>query len=506
MPRCTPLVLAFLAFAAAGAVRGDDRPSLRDLQALEETLQDAIKEAEPSVACVLVSRGEVYRRLFRDGSAGDTPGQLGGFSLELRHPEVQRMLFQAMNGVNGREMAVDTLKRKYDLGYPNHVPESYGSGVVVDPAGLVLTNFHVVRGATKIYVRLPGGKGSYADVHAADPRSDLAVLRLLDDRLAPLKALKLGDGGRVRKGKMVLSLANPFAAGSRDGSTSASWGIISNVRRRSPGKPVREDEAGLNYYGTLLQTDARLNLGCSGGALIDLKGEMIGLTTSLAALGGTEAAGGFAVPLDADVRRIVEILKKGEEVEYGFLGIQLQFEAEQGGGVFIGGVSPNSPAQHAGLRAGESIVAVNDRPTPTVDDLLLAIGISLAGREVSLQVRSPARPVRTATTVLAKRSYDTAGVIASKRPPFAHGLRVDYTSVLARAGAATIPTGVYVREVQPGSDADTARLHNAVITHVNGREVNTPAEFYQEADRPGPVEVTLAGVDDKGNPRKVKLN
>ena len=122
-----------------------------------------------------------------------------------------------------------------DLSGPNVVPESYGSGVVVDADnGLVLTMAHVVHNATKIYVRLSGGRGSWADVHAADPRSDLAVLKLIDPPTG-LRALKCGDGSRLRKGQFVIGLANPFAAGFRDGSPSASWGIISNLHRRASG-------------------------------------------------------------------------------------------------------------------------------------------------------------------------------------------------------------------------------------------------------------------------------
>src|SRR4029077_15656670 len=101
-----------------------------------------------------------------------------------------------------------------DLSHPDHQPEAYGSGVVLDDSGLILTNAHVIRGATKIYVRLPGNRGSYADIHASDPRSDLAVLKLID-KVADLKPLKFGDGGKLRKGQFVVSVANPFAAGFR---------------------------------------------------------------------------------------------------------------------------------------------------------------------------------------------------------------------------------------------------------------------------------------------------
>ena len=300
-----------------------DRPRLADVLALEEVMQEAIRKAEPSIACILVTRS-------------DEPHQV-----QLANPDV--------------------------------VPESYGSGVVIDEKGLILTNRHVVTGATKIFVRLPGNKASYAEIHADDPRSDLAVIRLLDARVLPVPAIKLGDGGNVRKGQLVLALANPFAAGFRDGSPSASWGIISNIRRRAPGGN-REDERDrtLHHYGTLLQTDARLNLGCSGGALIDLKGELIGLTTSLAAIAGGETPGGFAVPMDAGMRRIIEVLRRGEEVEYGFLGVVFQRGPEDGrgrGGVLIKSVLPGSPAQHAGLRDGDTLLRVNGVEVNDADDL-----------------------------------------------------------------------------------------------------------------------------------------
>src|SRR5262249_42894439 len=160
-------------------------------------------------------------------------------------------------------------------------------------------------------------------------RSDLAVLKL-QERLPDLKPIKLGDGGAARKGQFILSLANPFAAGFRDGSPSASWGILSNVRRRMPGglTEVERNRLQLQQFGNLFQLDARLNLGCSGGAVLNLDGELIGLSTAQAALSGVETPGGFALPLDAGVRRILEVLKRGEEVEYGFLGVEFDTDRQ----------------------------------------------------------------------------------------------------------------------------------------------------------------------------------
>src|SRR5579884_3242603 len=240
-----------------------------EVTALEQAVQQAIARAEPSVACVLVSRSTAYYQ-YEEPPSFEEPGKLGRFP--------------PAPSDRTRPLPTPEQAAALALHNPDHVPESYGSGVVVDE-NLVLTSAHVVRNATKIYVRLPGGRGSYANIHAADPRSDLAVLRLLD-RVGDLKAMALGDGGAVRKGQFVVLLANPFAAGFRDGSPSASWGLIANVRRRG-GITVDERErnrAPLAAYATLLQTDARIEVGCSGGALLNLKGEMIGLTTALPAV------------------------------------------------------------------------------------------------------------------------------------------------------------------------------------------------------------------------------
>lgn len=484
------LVLNILAatLVLAGLVRGADGPGLKDALALEEAFQDAIQSAEPSIACVLISRSEEYRRWLRSDAA-DIPGKLGSFSPGMSDES-----------------------KKLDLANPDNVPESYGSGVVVDEKGLILTNYHVVREATKVYVRLPGRRGSYADIHAADPRSDLAVLQVLDRQVLPLRPIKMGDGG-VRKGKLVLSLANPFAAGFRDGSPSASWGIISNVRRRGPSALVREEEQNrlpLHQFGTLLQTDARLNLGCSGGALIDLKGELIGLTTSVAAINGSETSGGFAVPMDAGMRRIVEVLKTGAEVEYGFLGV-LPSRETRSDGVRIESVSQGSPAERAGLGEGWVVRSIDGIPVRSVEDLFLAVGMALAGSRVKLEA---VRPGSTRTDVLeaSLAKFHVPGkIIASKKPAFIRGLRVDYASaMLQRNGSwrGDHYDGVYVREVEPPDPGKQARAPlDAIITHVNGRPVNSPEEFAQQVGKQtGPVELTITSRDPTRVSQKVKLD
>ena len=483
----------FVLLAWTGPGRAEDEP-LKQALALEAAIVKAIERAEGSVACILVSRCEAYRKW--DLQFGKRPpGQLGDF----RPPETTNVF---------RDATTTDLLKRINLAAPEVVPDSYGSGVVIDSAGLVLTNYHVVKDATKVFVRLPNRVASYADIYAADERSDLAVLKLIEPPHGPrmqLRALPMGDAAKLKKGQFVLALANPFAAGFRDGSPSASWGILSNIRRRIPGEPNEGERRRprLHYYGFLLQTDMRLNLGCSGGALLDLKGNWIGLTTSQAALAGGESAGGYAIPLDDRFKRVIEVLRRGEEVEYGFLGITL-VPGEKG--AIVGGVTGNSPATVARLSVGDRIVKINGFPLDDQDDLLLNVAAHLAGTEIGLTIQRPDGSSFPTKTVLVKTHWPASGpVIAANRPAPVHGLRVDYTSTLYRGQISDgngIPHGVLVRDVSPESSAARAGLRPDmdIITAVNGTPVNTPHEFYAAARKASDLELTLAEGE-----RKVKL-
>jgi serine protease Do len=476
-------------FLLAGSLRvpADEPSRLKEALALQEVIQKVIDKAEPSIACILVSRSDAYKKLEKPGAppTDAAAGKLGRFdthSIPYKDNEEQKYILSL------------------DLSSPKNVPESYGSGVVIDEKGLVLTNAHVVRNATKVFVRLPGGHGSWADIHAADPRSDLAVLRLLDPPPG-LKAIKLGEGDKVKKGQFVVSLSNPFAAGFRDGSASASWGIVSNLRRRAPGdlNEIETARQSIHVFGTLLQTDTRIPLGSSGGALLNLQGELIGLITSVAALSGTETPGGFGVAMDVGIRRIVEKLRQGEEVEYGFLGVRLNPKETGGKGVYLAQVSPNSPAHRAGLLENDLIVTIDGNPVREHDDLFLLISTRLAGNSVRIEaVRSgQSRPV--VTDVQLAKLYVPGKFIASTKPPVRGGLRVDYTSVLGERGgpfgSRSIPEGVVIREVEPNSPADRAHLRpDRIITQVNNQPVTTPAEFNEKMARAGgSVTLTLQG-------------
>jgi serine protease Do len=492
---CGLLLLPTLPLVAA------DRPPNETLAAIEDALTRMADEASPSVVCLLVSRSDTYKQ-FDTPTDPDDPGHLGGFDATRLRQEAEKR--------NDRTRLA--LINRLDLAAVGYVPESFGSGIVIDKGGLVLTPYHNVREATKVYVRLPGGKGSYADIHAADPRSDLAVLRLLTPP-RDLKPLRIGAGEEMRPAQLVIALTNTFAAGFRDTGPSFEWGTVSALRCRQE-SPRAQDTFDLDrgkrlyhFYGTLIQTTARLNSACSGGALLNRKGELIGITSSLAATTNSDAPGGFAVPTNAAVRRIIDTLKRGEEVEYGFLGVSFDVQHGEEESCRITGITTGSPADLAHIplqttptsQARPYIVRIDGTPIKNYDDISLAIGASLAGRTITLDLAPAANGLTQPYQVKLAKYYIPGPIIASKRAPAVGGLRIDYASTLIKTSAASqlpIPAGVVVREVLRGSPAEKANIQvDQVITRVNGRDVLTPKDYYDAvAAGSGPLVLTFKTV------------
>ncbi|MDB5308295.1 MAG: degQ 1 [Gemmataceae bacterium] len=499
--------LALAALAALIPGRAAE-PTKDDLLRLEQQLKTLHETAGPSVACVVVSRSEKYPK---PAKAPEHPGQLGGFD---------RQAFLKA------EPGKADLARHLDLSDPVSIPDhGYAGGVVIDPAGLVLVNAHSVDGATKIYVHLPGGKGSYADIHAADVRSDLAVLKLLTppEGLKPIRLATVrlpedaGGKATVFPGKLVVPMAHPYAGGFAMNRPAAALGSVTNIQRRLGARtriltapPVHRS---VYNYSPVLAYDARANLGYSGVALLNLDGQLIGLSTTTAVEGGGENGVGYAVPLDENLRRIVDVLRRGEEVEYGFLGVALNEEVP---GVTLKSVTPRSPAALAGLQPTDRIVRINDHRANTYEDLLLRVGSALAGTKVRLAVSRRGQDPWGVDVTLAKFKSDTS-FLASVRPAPVFGLWVDYESVLAmtltdgiRAGL-DVPAGVTVRELVPDSPA-AARFRaigetkSWLITHVNGTPTPSPADFYQAAKGIQSVKLTVYDVSlDNPRAREVTL-
>ena len=273
------------------------------------------------------------------------------------------------------------IQRKAKLGQPEGNPRMQGgagSGFVITPDGYVLTNNHVVQGARAIEVLLADGSTAPADVVGGDPDTDIALVRAHTVRLVPVQ---LGDSDALRVGQLVVAMGNPFGL-----QASVTTGVVSALRRtlRATTGRLIED---------IIQTDAALNPGNSGGALLDSRGRVIGVNTAIIA--GANATG-FAVPINTAKRVIPDLMREGRVVR-GYLGLAGQTvpfpkaaAAKYGlsipAGVQIVQIVPGGPAQQAGLRAGDVMLSVDGQEAPSVDAIHRILDGNSIGREATLRV------------------------------------------------------------------------------------------------------------------------
>ncbi len=459
------LVVAVLSRSAA-----QEPPEPNPVEAIEQSMIAAIERAERAV--VAIAR-------VRKSQPGET------FPLEFRRDPFDRRMAPAPD-----PQPTD----------PDFIPSEYGTGVVVDAGGLILTAHHLLGEDSEYYVTTCDRKVYRAWVKGADPRTDLAVLAIEADGLVPID---FGDGSRLRRGQLVIALGNPYAI-ARDGQVSASWGIISNLARKAPPAPDEFDSSGrstLHHFGTLIQTDARLTLGTSGGPLLNRQGEMIGLCVALAAAAGYERAAGYAIPVDATFHRVLAALKEGREVEYGFLGVRptnlAPREVHAGlQGTRLSEVVPGTPADRYGLREGDVLTAVNGMPIHDADGLYLEVGKLPVEAVAQLAIFRDGRS-RQINVTLSKYPVRGRKVITTPAPSW-RGMRVDYPTAWLDAARHRHPPpafdeGVLVTDVEEHSPAWEAGLRlGALVSHVGKQAVRTPAQFDEAvAGKAGPVALRL---------------
>ncbi len=362
-----------------------------------------------------------------------------------------------------------------------HVPrerreQSLGSGVIVSPDGYIVTNNHVVDGATQVKVFLPDKREFTGRVIGTDPKTDIAVVKI---DATHLPTLVLGNSSKLEVGDYVLAVGDPFGIGE-----TVTMGIVSAKGR---GGLDIED------YEDFIQTDAAINPGNSGGALINARGELIGINTAILTGGGNGSQGvGFAIPLNL-ARYVADQLMKTGKVVRGYLGAYIQeltpalqhvFNAPSLKGALLSEVEPGGPAAKAGLERGDIVTAVDGQAVANANDLRLRVAQTPPNTQLHLTVLRNGKQMPVAVTVgtLPEKSAEAPTGGSQSGSPMA-GVQVQ-TLTPDIAQQLQLPAGtkgVVVSRVQPGSDADMAGLQRGdVIQEVNRKPVAT-IDAYQDA-------------------------
>jgi serine protease Do len=350
---------------------------------------------------------------------------------------------------------------------------SLGSGVIVNSDGYILTNNHVVSGASDIEVFTRDKKKFRAKLVGTDPRTDVAVLKIDATRLP---SLTLGDSSNLKVGDVVFAIGDPFGVGE-----TATMGIVSATGRGLGGA--------IEHYEDFIQTDAAINPGNSGGALLDLHGDLVGINTAIVTGGSGGSQGvGFAIPIDM-ARNVMEQIVDHGKVVRGHLGVAIQsvdadmakaFGLNQGGGALVAEVTPGSPAAKAGIERGDIILELNGKPVNEPDDLSLHIAQTAPGSTVHLKLSRNGQ-TRDVNVTLDELSETTAASASGESGAAAlRGVQVqNVTPAIARdLGISTSTSGVVITSVDPSSAAAAAGLEQGdVIQEVNRKPVRNVAEY-----------------------------
>ena len=360
---------------------------------------------------------------------------------------------------------------------PRETPRrSLGSGIVISRDGEILTNYHVVRNADVIRVKLADQTEHDARLIGKDERTDLALIKVANG-VSNLPVARWGDPTHLAVGDWVVAIGNPFGL-----ELTVTAGIVS-----AKGRVI-----GAGPYDRFIQTDASINPGNSGGPLIDMQGEVVGVNTAIFSQSGGNIGIGFAIPVDL-ARKVVEQLRKNGRVVRGWLGIRAQEVTPQqasslglsrrvGVAAVVTEVTENSPAAEAGIKPGDVIWEFNGKPLPKNQDLPSLVADTSPGQKVTLNILRD-KAERTMTVRIGEPPEEREVVSQAEGRDAELGLKVQkVTPELARRHGLSNTKGVIVAEIQPGGPADQAGIEvGDVIREVNQRPVNTAKDFEQSA-------------------------
>ncbi|GKX59941.1 serine endoprotease DegQ [Leminorella grimontii] len=361
--------------------------------------------------------------------------------------------------------------------------EGLGSGVIINAEkGYVVTNNHVVNNADKIRVQLNNGKEYQAKLIGRDEQSDIALLQLIDAKEKDLTAVKMADSDSLRVGDFAVAVGNPFGLGQ-----TATSGIISALGR-----------SGLNLEGfeNFIQTDASINRGNSGGALVNLDGELIGINTAILAPSGGNVGIGFAIPSNM-VQSLTEQLIKYGEVKRGMLGIKgsemtaemaKAFKVDAQRGAFVSEVIPKSAAAAAGIKSGDVIVSLDGKTISSFAELRAKVATAGAGKKVKMGLLREGKPMEVDVEL---QNSDQSSTSAETLMPALQGATLNNGEVQGNKG-------VLIKDVEKGSPAAQSGLRAGdMIIGVNSERTQNLGELRKILDgKPNVVALNILRGDD----------
>src|SRR5436305_12695385 len=351
------------------------------------------------------------------------------------------------------------------------VEHGLGSGIIISPDGYIVTNNHVIEGATDIRVTLNDRRVLPAKLIGADPMTDLAGIKVSG---SGFPSLTWGDSTALKPGQTVLAFGNPF-----NFRFTVTRGIVSALNRPNP----YSDDA--RKPGEFIQTDAAINPGNSGGPLVNAHGEVIGINTFLISPSGIFAGMGFAIPTQI-ARPVVDTLLKDGKIEHARIGIGINdvtpenarfFNVSKAEGALVAQVEPNSPGAKGGLKTGDVITAIDGQPVNDSGELQVVVGQKRPGTTIDLDVVREGKTMKVPVTLeaMGSRNGETeSGNAQQGKPRWGVGLQDLTPDVRNEVQAPSDVRGAVVGNVQPGSPADNAGLQRGdIIVEVNRHPVQS---------------------------------
>ena len=395
-------------------------------------------------------------------------------------------------------------------GPPGRPDQSAGSGVIIDAQGHIVTNNHVVENATQITVTLSDKREFPAKVIGADPKSDLAVIKIEADNLP---SLKWAEYDKLQVGDLVLAVGSPFGL-----SSTVTLGIISALGRGN---------VGIADYEDFIQTDAAINPGNSGGALVNMNGELIGINTAIFSRTGGSEGIGFAIPSSIALD-IVDSLRKTGKVVRGWMGVAIQeitpalaksFKIpDNRKGVLISDVNENGPSSAAGLKRGDVIIGFDDKDVQNVSQLRNIVARTLVGHSAKIKVLREGKE-QIVTVKVAERPPDemlarrepASPPSESVKPPdnVLASLRVQAldAAMMSQLNLPSKTTGVVINHVEPGGPAEAAGLQRGdVIQEVNHEVIKSLDDYQRVSAKIKKEEMAVLLLSRQGNNLFVAVN